>query len=338
MQALFICLAAMMLVTASSAAALDQLESFEVEILEWQVPYKASRPRDPFAVNGTSVWFVGQGAGYLAHLDTASGEFTRVDLKKGSAPHNLIVASDGGVWYAGNRTGLIGRYDPVSGKTLEIMMPEEAARDPHTLVFDADEKNIWFTLQQSNMIGRLNIDSQKIDLIAASTQGSRPYGIKMAPDGSVWVALFGTNKLGHIKPESLAWEEINLPRAKARPRRLEVLNDGHVWYVDYAQGILGEYDPRTEAFREWPMPQGKNAQPYGMAADSNGVIWMVASGVQPNVFMGFNPKTEVFFGLTEIPSGAGTVRHMHYQEASGTVWFGTDANTIGRSIVEPDKQ
>ena len=331
-------LAGVMLVMATSASALENVESPGVDIREWQVPWETTRPRDPFAISGTSVWFVGQGGGYLAHLDAATGKFTKVDLKKGSAPHNLLVASDGAVWYAGNRSSLIGRYDPASGITQEIVMPVESAIDPHTLIFDAGEKNIWFTVQRGNMIGRLNIESKNIDLIKANSTGSRPYGIKIAPDGSIWVALFGTHKLAHINPESMTFEEIDLPRTGARPRRLEVLSDGRVWYVDYAEGMLGVYDPRTKAFKEWLMPQGKGARPYGMASDKNGMLWMVASGVQPNVFLGFNPETESFFGATEIPSGAGTVRHMHYQEASGTVWFGTDANTIGRSIVEPGKQ
>jgi virginiamycin B lyase len=59
--------------------------------------------------------------------------------------------------------------------------------------------------------------------------------------------------------------------------------------------------------------------------------------VQPNVLVGFNTRTETFFGATEIQSGGGTIRHMHYHEPSGAVWFGTDTNYVGRAIVEPDK-
>jgi virginiamycin B lyase len=55
------------------------------------------------------------------------------------------------------------------------------------------------------------------------------------------------------------------------------------------------------------------------------------------VFIGFNPQTEEFFSATEIDSGGGTIRHMHYHEPSGAVWFGTDTNYVGRAIVEPDK-
>ena len=309
----------------------------ELDIKEWEVPYAESRPRDPFAESENSVWFVGQRTGYLAHLDAATGEFTKVDLKDGSGPHNLIVASDGIVWYAGNRTRLIGRYDPETGEIEEIMMPDPAARDPHTLVFDANEENIWFTVQGGNMMGRLNIATRKVDLIKSGTEGSRPYGIKMAPDGSVWVVLFGTNKLAHIDPETLELREIELPREVTRPRRMEVTADGLVWYVDYAAGMLGRYNPETEAIKEWQMPQGADARPYGMASDSSGNLWMVASGVQPNVFIGFNPETEEFFNATEVGSGGGTIRHMHYHEPSGAVWFGTDTNYVGRAIVEPDK-
>jgi virginiamycin B lyase len=325
-------LAGLFLFIAASALAVE-----DVDIREWEVPYKQSRPRDPFAESKTSVWFVGQRTGYLAHLDTKTGEFRQVELKSGSGPHNLIVGSDGIVWYAGNLNRLIGRYDPATDQIEEIMMPDEAARDPHTLIFDANEENIWFTVQGGNMMGRLNIESRKVDLIRSQTGRSRPYGIKLAPDGSIWVVLFGSNKLAHIDPESLALTEIELPRKEARPRRLEVMSDGRVWYVDYAKGKLGVYDPARESFEEWQMPQGEGARPYGMASDSSGMLWMVATGVQPNVFVGFDPDTEEFVHATEVPSGGGTIRHMHYHEPSGAVWFGTDTNFVGRAIVEPDK-
>ncbi|MEO0398751.1 MAG: lyase [Pseudomonadota bacterium] len=319
--------------TAPNAGAADA--DHTIDIKEWAVPYEASRPRDPFAVDGDTVWFVGQKAGYLAKLSVADGAFTKVALKDGSGPHNLIVGSDGIVWYAGNLTRLIGRYDPKTETIEEIPMPDAAARDPHTLVFDTKEENIWFTVQGGNFIGRLNIESRNVDLIPSPTPRSRPYGIKVGPDGDIWVVLFGTNKIAHIDPSTLTLKEVPLPREEARPRRVEVTNDGRVWYGDYAGGVLGVYDPTDETFEEWPMPQGDDARPYGMASDGGGRIWMVATGFQPNMFVGFNPKTEAFFSETPVPSGGGVIRHMHYNAPTGAVWFGADANTIGRALVEP---
>ncbi|WP_425408498.1 virginiamycin B lyase family protein [Hyphococcus sp.] len=326
------------LLALSGAAAQDTSAMETIDIREWEVPYENSRPRDPFAESATSVWFVGQRAGYLAHLNTETGEIYKVDLKEGSAPHNLIVGSDGIVWYAGNRTALIGRFDPQTKEIEEIPMPDEAARDPHTLIMDDEEEHIWFTLQGANMMGRLTIEDRKVDLVPSQTEGSRPYGIKIAPNGSIWVALLGTHKLANLDPETMALREIELPREEARPRRLEVTADGRVWYVDYADGYLGVYNPDTEEFDEWLMPQGADARPYGTASDSQGRIWAVATGVQPNMFMGFDPETEEWFSATPVPSGGGTLRHMHYHEPSGAVWFGADTNYIGRAIVEPQDE
>ncbi|MBI1392170.1 MAG: lyase [Alphaproteobacteria bacterium] len=311
---------------AGAATAADLSNDGPVAIDEWKVPYEESRPRDPFAASGDEVWFVGQRTGYLAKLDVETGEFSKVDLKEGEGPHNLIVASDGIVWYAGNRTGVIGRYDPSTEMIEEVAMPDPAARDPHTLVLDEGEENIWFTVQGGNFMGRLAIESRKVDLIPSMTPGSRPYGIKMGPEGDVWVVLFGANKLAHIDPQTLELTEIELPREGARPRRLEVGADGRVWYVDYAEGMLGAYDPATEAFDEWPLPGGEGSRPYGTAMDADGDVWLVETGVSPNRFVGFDPDTETFFGSADVPSGGGTIRHMHYHAPSGAVWFGTDTN------------
>ena len=100
---------------------------------------------------------------------------------------------------------------------------------------------------------------------------------------------------------------------------------------------MGVVDPETEVIQEWVMPSGETSRPYGMAADSQGRIWMVATGVDPNLFVGFDPADDAFFSSTPVPSGGRTIRHMHYHEPSGTVWFGTDTNYIGRAIVEPEK-
>ena len=48
----------------------------------------------------------------------------------------------------------------------------------------------------------------------------------------------------------------------------------------------------------------------------------------------FGVDTESFFSITPIAkSGAGSVRHMVFHKPTRTIWFGTDANTIGRAMV-----
>jgi virginiamycin B lyase len=303
----------------------------QVPIKEWPVPYADSRPRDPYADGKDRVWFVGQTGNYVAYLEPGSGNFKRYELEDGALPHNLIVDKKGMVWYAGNGNGHIGRLDPSTGKITKY--PTTDARDPHTLIFDK-KGDIWFTAQQSNYVGRLRTATGKVDLIEVPSPNARPYGIEVDSKGRPWFNEFGNDKIATIDPATLKITEYSVPNDRSRTRRIAVTSDDRIWYVDYTRGYLGRFDPASKQFKEWALPGGTSALPYAMASDDKGRLWMVETGSQPNRLVGFDPKTEKFFGTTPIPSGGGTVRHMMYDKSSGQIWFGTDNNTVGRAAVK----
>ncbi len=315
----------------SHAFAVDERNA--VGINEWKVPWDGGRPRDPYVAPDGSVWFVGQQNNYLARFDPPTGEFTRHQLKDSAGPHNLIVGADGIVWYAGNRKGYIGRFDHETRKIERIQMPDARAGDPHTLVFDADEKHIWFTVQWGNFVGRLRLSDRAVDLIPVLIADARPYGIIVAPNGIPWVALLGTNNLASIDPATLGLRLHPLPYEDAAPRRLVATSGGQIYYVDYSRGYLGHLDPDNGTVREWAAPSGASSGPYAMAVDRLDRVWFVETGETPNHLIGFSTRTKTYFSITQIPSGAGSVRHMIFDENSRAIWFGTDYSTIGRAAV-----
>jgi len=306
------------------------LSAQTLDIREWPVPWAQTFTRDPDVAPDGRVWICGMNGNYLAVMDTASGEFRRYDLPEPANPHNLIVDDRGAVWYSGNRGAHIGRLDPATGAVTQYPMPDPAARDPHTLAWDP-AGDIWFTVQGGNFVGKLTVATGAVRLIAVPAPNARPYGIIVAPDGRPWIALFGTNKLATVDPATFALHEVELPRADARSRRLGLTTDGRVWYGDWAAGYLGVYDPEAGTFDEWRMPAGERSRPYALAIDARDRIWMVETGVQPNRLVGFDPARREFFAATDIPSGAGTVRHMVFAARQNAIWFGTDANTLGRA-------
>jgi virginiamycin B lyase len=303
-----------------------------VEIKEWPVADSA-RPRDPFAADADTVWFVDQGDNFIGRLDPASGVIRRFALADEPGPHNLIQGPDGAIWYTGNIAAYVGRFDPATGAIEKIAMPAGQADDPHTLVADPGGQFIWFTAQWANAVGRIRLADRRVELIEVPTPRARPYGIVVAPDGRPWVALLGTDKLASIDPANLALTE-HAVAPGSRPRRIGVTTDGRVYYTDYRRGKLGRLDPRTGKLDEWALPQGGGGGPYGMAVDRRDRVWLVETGAEPNTFVGFDPARDAIISVTPIPSGAGSVRHMHYHAPSGTVWFGTDAQTIGRARVD----
>jgi virginiamycin B lyase len=304
-----------------------------VQIMEWTVPWEKTRPRDPYLDKQGRVWFVGQGGNYVAYLNPANGQFKRYEIDAGTNPHNLVVADDGMVWYSGNRNGRICKLDPATGKITTYMMPDPAVRDPHTLIFDKSG-NIWFTAQSANYVGHLVTKTGQVHLIKSPTPGSRPYGIVVDPKNRPWFVEFGINKIAMIDPASMKIVEHNLPDAKTHPRRIAVTSDGMLWYGDYTRGMLGRFDPNTREVKEWPLPSAGMSLPYAMASDDKDRIWLVETGVQPNRLVGFDPKTQDWFSITPISkSGGGSVRHMVFHPQTRTIWFGTDANTIGRANI-----
>lgn len=324
-------LVTMLITFAPAPSAAEELNPVQID--EWPTPWQG-RGRDPYAAGPDEIWFVGQQGHYLARFTPSTEEFFKVDLPPGTGPHNNIVQSNGLVWYSGNASGeSIGYYDPKADELTVIDVP--GARDPHTLVFDEAEQNIFFTVQFGNMIGRLSLADHSVKTMPVATPSSRPYGIRIAPDGTPWVVLLGTNKLVKVDPETVALTEVELPYADARPRRLEITSDGRIWYADWERGRIGLYDPASGRADEFELPAGQGSGPYGMAMDELDRVWVVVTGANPNLFVGFDTKSEEIFSITEIPSGARSVRHMDYEEESGTVWFGTDTEMLGRAIVRP---
>jgi virginiamycin B lyase len=319
-------LAALAAPIAAQTAAIDQHE--------WTVPWEKSRPRDPAVDAQRRVWFVGQEGNYVAYLDPSNGQFRRYEVDPGTNPHNLIIDRGGKIWYSGNRNGMIGRLDPATGAITRYPMPDPAAKDPHTMVFDR-RGDIWFTVQGGNFVGHLATSTGKIRLAKIAERGARPYGIAIDSKNRPWFDLFGTNMIGTIDPATMAVREFPLPHDRARPRRIAITSDDKVWYVDYSRGMLGRLDPTSGAVKEWPAPAGAQSLPYAMTVDEKDRLWFVETGRQPNRLVGFDPKTNAFFGLTDIASGGLVVRYMIYDRNSGQIWFGTDANTIGRATVVP---
>ena len=336
----FLCAAALTYAAASAGPVLAQGASTstaepKVEMREWVVPWKNTRPRDPMRDPASGrVWFVGQEGNYVATLDPGTGEFKRYAVDEGTFPHDVIVDPRGDAWYAGNRNGMIGRIDGSSGSITRFPMPDRAARDPHTLAFDP-RGDLWFTVQGGNRVGKLETRTGRVRLVEMPTKNARPYGIVVDTAGRPWFCQFGTNRIGTIDPRTMALREYPLPNDRSRPRRIAMTTDGAVWYVDYTRGMLGRLDPTTGAVREWANPAGAASLPYAMTVDDRDRLWFVETGVQPNRLVGFDPKAERFVSVVPIASGGGTVRHMTFDRATGTIWFGTDVGTIGKAVVSP---
>ncbi len=279
----------------------------QVAMKQWPVPTPGSRPHDPMAARDGSIWYSGQLANVLGHIDPKTGTIKEYHTNDQTGPHGLIEGPDGNIWFTGNFRSLIGKLDPKTGQVTEYKLPDAAARDPHSLTFDRSGI-LWFTVQNGNFVGRLDPKSGEIKLVKPPTANARPYGILVNSKGIPFFDEFGVNKIGSIDPQTMKITEYDLPNPDARPRRIAITPDDVIWYTDFARGYLGRLDPATGKVTEWQSPSGPKSAPYGMVF-TKGALWYSESFAKPNTVVRFDPQTQKF-QTWAIPGGGDIVRNM----------------------------
>jgi virginiamycin B lyase len=312
---------------ASVASAQARQQSSEPQLKDHSADWmNGTRPRDPFADQKGRVWFVGQAGNYIGRIN-ADGSIQKFEIDAGTNPHNIVIDPKGNPWYTGNRNGRLVKMDPETGKLTTYLIPDSTVRDPHTMIFD-QKGNAWFTAQRSVAVGHFNTATGKFTVWKMEPR-SNPYGIVVDKNGRPWFDLFGTNKIGTVDPATMEFKAYVLPNERSRPRRIEVTSDGSVWYGDYSRGFVGRLDPRTGQTEEWQLPGGAASLPYGMAVDDQDRIWLAETGSMPVKLVAFNTKKKIFEHT--IPLGDATpnnVRHMQFDAATKTIWFGQDKGFI----------
>ena len=127
----------------------------------------------------------------------------------------------------GNANGTVGKLDPKTGEITVYILPDPAARDPHTPIFDRNGV-LWFTVQNGNMIGRLN-PRVAIKLAKVPTPDADPTAWTSTPRVMPWIAYTGSYKVASVDPVTMAIQEHSVPNEKSRIRRLAITSDDMIW-------------------------------------------------------------------------------------------------------------
>jgi virginiamycin B lyase len=292
----------------------------EIDIKEWQAPTLGQRSRDPIEAPDGSIWWTGMWASLVGRLDPATGEMEEYKLPITARPHSILADAAGNIWYTGNSNATIGKLNPATG---EITQFATQASDPHTAAFHPNGK-LYFTAQNAGMLGMLDPLTGELKEVATEP---RPYGIKVARNGTLYVAYNGTNKIGAVDPETLNVRYYDIPNAASRIRRLDFSSDGMIWYVNSTQGKVGRLNPSTGEIKEWDSPSGPQSSPYALAV-INDKVWYNESGVRPDTLVRFDPATEKFQSWA-IPSGVGIVRNMAVTKDNKLLIHQSSTNKIG---------
>lgn len=310
---------------ASAALALAMLTSCTGEkpqapsglvLKAYPVPEK-SHPHDVAPAVDGGVWFTAQQAGYLGHLDPASGQVTKVPLGQGSAPHGVIVGADGAAWVTDGGLNAIVRVDAASREVRRFPLPpNRSGANLNTAVFDKSGV-LWFT-GQSGVYGRLDPKTGEMQVFDAP-KGRGPYGIAVTPSGQVYYASLAGSHVARIDIASGQATVLEPPTQGQGARRVWADSKGRLWVSEWNAGKLAMHDPATGAWQEWPLP-GKGPKAYAVYVDDKDKVW--ASDFTANTLVRFDPETEKFDSV-KLPGDAADVRQILGRP--GEVWGAASA-------------
>jgi virginiamycin B lyase len=283
----------------------------ELRLQTYDVP-AGSHPHDVAPAADGGVWFTAQQAGYLGHLDPATGTVTQVALGTGSMPHGVIVGRDGAAWVTDGGLNAIVRVDGTTRAVTRYPLPAGRANaNLNTATFDRSGR-LWFT-GQSGIYGRLDTGSGEVRVFDAP-RGRGPYGMTTTPNGEVFYASLAGSHIARVDTATGAASVLEPPTANQGARRVWTDSTGRIWVSEWNAGRVGRYDPATGAWAEWPLP-GTGAQAYAVYVDERDFVWL--TDFKANALVRFDPRTENFLSVA-LPGPGAEVRQLLGRP--GEVW------------------
>jgi virginiamycin B lyase len=283
----------------------------ELRLQTYDVPV-GSHPHDVAPAADGGVWFTAQQAGYLGHLDPATGTVTQVALGNGSAPHGVVVGRDGAAWVTDGGLNAIVRVDGTTRAVTRYPLPAGRANaNLNTATFDRSGR-LWFT-GQSGIYGRLDTGSGEVRVFDAP-RGRGPYGMTTTPNGEVFYASLAGSHIARVDTATGAASVLEPPTANQGARRVWTDSTGRIWVSEWNAGRVGRYDPATGAWAEWPLP-GTGAQAYAVYVDERDFVWL--TDFKANALVRFDPRTESFLSVA-LPGPGAEVRQLLGRP--GEVW------------------
>lgn len=231
-----------------------------------------ARPAGVAAATETGVWVVDRTGDRLLHLGFAPRAVREIAVlgeihvpTPGAFPLGVVGLPDGTAWFTEPFAGALGRID-ILGRVEEF----PAGAGPAEIATSGD--SLWFTLQGVPAIGHVRGGDAAVALTALP-EGSAPFGVTVADDGTVWAALHGGDALARLDRHG-ELTLVPLP-AGSEPYGVVAAPSG-VWATLSGADALAHVDAEG-AVTIHPLPEGA-VRPRGVTVDARGRVWAGAEG------------------------------------------------------------
>jgi virginiamycin B lyase len=191
-----------------------------------------------------------------------------------------------------------------AGAAVQVTIDEwavpSAKAHPHDPAF-APDGGLWYTGQQNNTLGRVDMTTGQAREFKLPTAGSGPHGLVADSAGNIWYTGNAAAHIGKLDPKTGQVTEYKMPDPRARDPHTPIFDSqGTLWFTVQGGNFVGKLDPKTGAVTLKEAPTA-SSRPYGIVIMSNGTPVFDLFGT--NKIGTIDPKT---MAITEyvLPEGA----------------------------------
>jgi virginiamycin B lyase len=282
-----------------------------------------------------NVWLTDRGyPNRLVKLDPRTGEqkaYVLPDPINGN--HDVNIDRTGMIWLAeaegaqpSAQKHLLG-FNPKTEKFEYVipMDPDNVIRNQRkwlqSMAFDS-KNNVYVGWIMGGAISKYDRETKKVSVFPVPTHNAIPYGIIADRNDNIWVALWDSGNLAKFDTSNNEWTIFAPLTYPGHVRRLNVDAQNNIWYGMWAAGKrpgrLGKLDQTTGRITEYPVPR-QNSNPYDMAQDLDGDIWVADVGGSAAALWKFNPRDQTFTLYPKPQKTADTPKIQITKD--GAIWY-----------------
>lgn len=276
---------------------------------------------------------------YLYLFDANSGDFvyTFTIPSLGASVVDVDVVpgvSHTNVWFTAPGTDQLGHlvYTDTDSYVYRV---HDLPKGSYPLNLEVVDEFVWFTMPRRNRIGRLSVDSGKVDEFEVPTEDSFPADLAVASDGSVWFTQKHADQLARLTVDGsgeATFSEYQGPTMMGgRPYGVsleEILISNEtieaVFVAQTNNDRVTRFLPDSESWLDFYNPSGSGGaqlipnEPYKLAFGPNGRLW--GTGRAGNAIYGFGYGTYAIV-LNYALTPANSAPHSLVVDTGGRIWF-----------------
>ena len=281
------------------------------------------------------VWLTDRGyPNRIVRLDPRTGEQKAFVLPNPiSGNHDINIDRLGMIWVAepeGQQPSAqkhLNMFNPKT-ETFELRIPMDPNNEirsenkwMQSMAFDS-KNNVYVGWIMGGAISKYDRESKKVSVFMIPTHNAIPYGIVADRNDNLWMALWDSGSIAKFDTTNNQWTTFTPLTYPGQIRRLNVDAQNNVWFAMWAAGKrpgrLGKIDQTTGKITEYVVPR-QNANPYDVAQDMEGNIWVADVGGSASSLYKFNPRDGSFTLYPKPQKTADTPKVMVTRD--GAVWY-----------------